>query len=65
MNKKIKFESKKWYSVEELKALVDVLEQQETTDRDSEGKYSLSIGSTAVTYKIDAEGDVTVYDKED
>lgn len=67
MNRKIKFNSKRWYSVDELKALVDALEQQQTTDCNSEGKYALTVGDGTmyVTYKIDKEGDITVYDKKD
>jgi hypothetical protein len=48
-----------WLTVENLKELESILEVQETTDKEPEGKYSYtSVSDIEYNYKIDDEHDV-------
>lgn len=48
-----------WLTVENLKELTELLETQETTDKEPKGKYCYTSDSdTEYNYKIDEEFDV-------
>lgn len=58
MKRKIKIGGM-WLTVEDLKELTELLETQETTDKEPKGKYIYTSGSdTEYKYKIDEEYDV-------
>ena len=58
MKRKIKIGGM-WLTVENLKELENILELQETTDKEPKGKYSYTSDSdTEYNYKIDEEFDV-------
>ena len=48
-----------WLTVENLKELTELLETQETTDKEPKGEYYYTSGSdTEYSYKIDDDYDV-------
>lgn len=48
-----------WLTLEDLKELTELLEVQETTDKEPKGRYSYTSDSdTEYSYKIDEEYDV-------
>lgn len=47
-----------WLTVENLKELTEILETQETTDKEPIGKYCYTSSCVEYVYKIDKEFDV-------
>lgn len=57
----VKFETYgDWFSIDDLKSIIELLEQQESTDKNEKGCYHYDDGVLTFDYFIDDEGDITI-----
>ena len=62
MRRFVNFESDNWYTIEDLKEIIKIMENQNTTDKDEPGEYVIDNSITTIGYSVDEDYDIIITD---
>lgn len=60
MRRLVNFESDNWYTIEDLKEIIKIMENQNTTDKDEPGEYLLDNSISTISYSVDEDYDIII-----